>query len=1399
MQPNRTKADIQAELEQAYKRIAELETVVAGLSNVAERQQVETAQPATEKRLRAMLEISQALSAPLDLNAVLQKIVENAVGLLELDSGAIYTLRDDELYLEATTPRLPSDFPDDLRRAAVADHPHAQAALAGGAPIVLPDTTAATLSAAEKMVVETRGLRSIAYIPLMVSDRVIGVLIIGSVNRLRTFSDEEIALYAGYSGQAAQTIENVRMYEMEREHTAALEVQIAERKQAEERLRESELTYRGLLDGMNDAAWVIDFDTTILDVNQAACTVLGYAREELLAMRIAEIDVSLKPEMIQQLADRMPADTKQIFETQHTAKDGRVIPVEISSSLVSYQGKPAILSIARDITERKRTEEQLREREELLLVMGRTAHVGGWEFDAATGEGNWTEEVAHIHDLDPASQTNQDIGLSFYTSESQPRITAAIQEAIEHATSYDLELELISAAGVHKWVHTIGHPVVENGRVVKVRGSFQDITDRKRAEEALVNTERRYRSLIENAPDGIVLIGPDGRISYASPSVTRLFGYSQADALVLDPNELTHPEDRPMVVAELMALIENPAHIPTLQYRFRHKNGEWRWIESTFSNLLALPSVEGIVINFRDIHERKLAETALSEGEERFRTVADFTYDLEYWLDESGQLLYISPSCARLTGYDRDEFMRDSALLRAIIHPEDRAVYDHHLDEEARTVAAGSTDFRIITADGRDRWVTHTCQGVYGEDGTPRGRRVSLRDITERRQAVEELRASEARYRMLAEELDERVRERTAEVQDLYDNAPAGYHSLDAAGRYVMVNQTELNWLGYSREEMIGRNAPDFMTEESHRVFREGFSSFLQRGWLQDIELEYVRKDGSVMPVLLSATALRDEAGNFVMSRSTLIDITERKRAENELQRHVNFTSALLDSVPTPVFYKDKAGRYLGCNRAFTELMGKTAEELAGKFPHQIWSAGHADIYQQKDQALLEDQSFQIYEATVSDKDGNIRAVIFVKNVFHDESGKVAGLVGAFIDITERKQAEETLRQANVALERAMRMKDEFLATMSHELRTPLTGILGLSESLQLGIYGELNAKQVKAAKNIEESGRHLLELINDVLDLSKIAADKLELQIELCALEDICQTSLHLTKGMAQQRQQRVHYAAPGEPILLKADARRLKQVVVNLLSNAIKFTPEQGELGLAVEPDTDNKLVRLIVWDKGVGIKPEHLSRLFQPFTQIDSSLAREYTGTGLGLALVRRLVELHGGSVAVESTLGEGSRFTVTLPWSAQTLQSSSTAADDDALIVAPLNEHQLPPMILIADDNPLMLELLADFIESRQYRVAKARDGRELLTKIDSIKPDVILMDIQMPGLDGLETIRRVRNHRVAAIAATRIIAVTALAMYGDRERCLTAGADEYLSKPLDLKALLTAIQNLMTLR
>jgi signal transduction histidine kinase len=239
------------------------------------------------------------------------------------------------------------------------------------------------------------------------------------------------------------------------------------------------------------------------------------------------------------------------------------------------------------------------------------------------------------------------------------------------------------------------------------------------------------------------------------------------------------------------------------------------------------------------------------------------------------------------------------------------------------------------------------------------------------------------------------------------------------------------------------------------------------------------------------------------------------------------------------------------------------------------------------------------------------------------------------------------LNRSNADLARALRAKDEFLASMSHELRTPLAGILGLAESLQQNIYGDLQEKQIKVVELIQESGRHLLELINDILDLSKLNSGMLEVSLEDCSLEAICRSSLHLTNGMSQKRNQRVAFSFPNETILVHADARRLKQVLVNLLSNAIKFTAPGGKLGLDVELDERAPWVKVTVWDKGIGIKPEDMHKLFVPFSQIDARLSREYAGTGLGLSMVKEIVDLMKGSIQVESVFGEGSRFMISLP--------------------------------------------------------------------------------------------------------------------------------------------------------
>jgi signal transduction histidine kinase/CheY-like chemotaxis protein len=402
----------------------------------------------------------------------------------------------------------------------------------------------------------------------------------------------------------------------------------------------------------------------------------------------------------------------------------------------------------------------------------------------------------------------------------------------------------------------------------------------------------------------------------------------------------------------------------------------------------------------------------------------------------------------------------------------------------------------------------------------------------------------------------------------------------------------------------------------------------------------------------------------------------------------------------------------------------------------------------------------------------------------------------------EARTAE--LRAANAELARAVRAKDEFLATMSHELRTPLTAILAFSDLLSEEVYGPLNARQRQAAGDIRESGRHLLDLINDVLDVAKIDAGTLTLDVGPVEVKTISWASLRLIEQAAKRKHLHISTSFDRAVNIIQGDERRVKQILVNLLSNAVKFTPEGGEIGLEIEGDPEAHVVHFTVWDTGIGIAKEDVKRLFQPFVQLDTSLSREHGGTGLGLALVHRMTELHGGGVMVESEPGRGSRFTVSLPWDEDAMD---TGIEHDVALKSPppsldydlsdgdlsdaMDAESKSSLILLAEDNPVGRQALVDFLEGQGYRVAVAQDGATALRIARQQSPDLILMDIQMPGIDGLEATRRVRAD--ASLHDIPIIALTALAMPGDRERCLEAGANAYLSKPFGLNRLLTTIE------
>jgi signal transduction histidine kinase/CheY-like chemotaxis protein len=449
--------------------------------------------------------------------------------------------------------------------------------------------------------------------------------------------------------------------------------------------------------------------------------------------------------------------------------------------------------------------------------------------------------------------------------------------------------------------------------------------------------------------------------------------------------------------------------------------------------------------------------------------------------------------------------------------------------------------------------------------------------------------------------------------------------------------------------------------------------------------------------------------------------------------------------------------------------------------------------------AVLRDGSWR-GELTMLHRHGSTRTLQVHANIVTDESDQPIRIMANFIDITERTRAEEELRrsseqlaQANLQLARSARLKDEFLANMSHELRTPLTSILGRSELLQEDVLGMLTEHQRRSVRSIEENGRHLLELINDILDLSKIEAGKMTLDKQPVRVVGLGQSCLRMIAETVLKKRLHIRTVFDENVTLIHADPRRLKQILVNLLANAVKFTPAGGEVGLEVRGNPANQTVDLIVWDTGIGIAPDDQRRLFQPFIQIDSSLARQYEGTGLGLVLVAQLAALHCGSVSLASVLGLGSRFTVTLPW-----EPTNPPDSIDAQPQAQEVHHAMPimaamaPLVLLVDDNAEVLLLLSEYLQLHGYRVDQAHTGSEALVRAQTEPPACIIMDIQLPEMNGLAVIPMLRTHSIE----TPILVLSAHAMPGDHEQALAAGANAYLSKPVRMMELLTTIAALI---
>ncbi|MEM0978729.1 MAG: PAS domain S-box protein [Cyanobacteria bacterium P01_H01_bin.58] len=787
-----------------------------------------------------------------------------------------------------------------------------------------------------------------------------------------------------------------------------------------------------------------------------------------------------------------------------------------------------------------------------------------------------------------------------------------------------------------------------------------------------------------------------------------------------------------------------------------------------------------------ELEARVAQRTAELQASQRFsERLAETTPHLLYIYDlPARQYTYINRKVQGILGYTPEAIQAMGVRsLAQLIHPEDLAQVMEHYHRLSHTQNDQILELEYRMCDRAGNWHWFISHDVVFErdNATGQGTQVlgSAVNITERKAIEAALRRSQERTQATLKAMPDMV------------------FRIDKQNRYLDFFVPEgMTSVAHNPDAVVGETLAASLPADMAQRHRQALRRALTHQTVQVYE-QQVQINGCLRYEEVRVAPCGEEEAVFFIR-----DITDRRQAEQRLKTSEAEFSALFSAISDSIVVRDFTGRCLKIAPQSTNLF-LPAEQLLGKTLHETFPQSIADYLLRKLRECLATQTMIPTEYALSIKG---QLVHFSANI-SPLSQEMAVIVAR--DVSDRKAYEAQLHQTNAELLRATHLKDEFLANMSHELRTPLNAILGMAEGLQENIFGSLSNRQQQSIATIERSGRHLLALINDILDLAKVEAGKMELELAHVPIRTLCETSLSMVRQLAFKKQIRLtlKIAEEAAACSVLVDDRRCCQVLINLLGNAIKFTPQGGSVTLAVErgraPEGMSKTMNFSVIDTGIGIAPENLNKLFRTFVQIDSRLNRQYGGTGLGLALVKRLTEMHGGEVTVTSQIHEGSCFTVRLPISPQQRCVSDTdTAGNNHKQIAAASTKQSPqgedkamfPRVLLVENNEASRYSMGGYLEAKGYRLAFADNDHQAIEKIQICRPDIILINVQMSHMNDLEVTQQIRS--LPSCAAMPILVLTALEISKEQKTHLATEATSYLTKPVKLKELVTTIDSLL---
>ena len=1148
---------------------------------------------------------------------------------------------------------------------------------------------------------------------------------------------------------------------------------------AEEAFIEEEKKFRNLFEASSEAIVIVDGKGNIILANNRAEIVFGYNKKELLGQKIEilipdalkDIHVQHRQKYMEHPKTRKMGPSLELFGRH---KDGSHFPVEIGLSFTRTGNTTLVMAYIIDISERKRAEESIRRQAQIIDQI----HDSVITTDLEGIITSWNKGSERLFGWSAAEAIGRNISF-IYDEVDHEFLNNQVIAPLKEKGAHETEVKMLKKSGdiVHSLL-SLSLIKDNGGNVTGMIGYSLDITDKKRAEE-----ERdRFFSL---SLDMLCTAGTDGYFKQLNPTWMNALGYTREELLSKPFIEFIHPDDRARTI-EATKQLSRGWEIVDFENRYICKDGSSKWLSW---KSMSIPEDEIIYAVARDETDRKNIEETIRKNEDTLKDFLMSANDLIQIVGADGRIQFVNRVWKETLGYEDHEI--EGMDFRQILHEDSMGHCVNIFNNIEKDKSYSNLEITFLTKQGKMIHVEGNINGRF-EDGEFLSTRGIFRDVTQKRKQ------------------DEKIRQ----LSQVVEQSPASIIITDTEGNIEYINPKVTKISGYLPEEVIGENPRVFKSGKHSESFYRDLWLTIRSGKEWHGELFNKKKNGDLFWESALISPVKDKNNTITHFIAVKEDITKRKELEENLFKEHTKLETIITNLEEGVLFADIKNEIIGVNDYFCSFFNVKFEDVLGKkintvelgeIPGGIGS-------------LLNNFKSTIGSKTVSMQQTleNREVILRITPIYRGSQydGVLLNVVNVTELVTAKKQAEESLQIAEKAVmdlkeayqaleiakqeaETANRTKSEFLANMSHEIRTPMNAIIGFSDLLT---ESDLTEDQREYVKYIKSSGSHLLTLINDILDLSKVEAGKIEIDETEFSPRNLIKELMVLIQPRVHEKDMKTKILIDEDiPETLMGDSKHIRQVLLNLLSNAVKFTV-RGRITLTVSesesipPEPGMFPVCFKVSDTGIGISADKLKTIFDPFDRGSSSTSREFEGTGLGLAISKRIIELLGGYIQVESTVGKGTVFTIHMPL--KMVEQKEFLESINKRQEIPVDSQDIHygeitkpgTTILIIEDDAPSRKLMEVNLKDAGFSVIALPSAEEANMLLRRMKPDLIILDIILPGISGWEMLDRLKSCKETAQIPIIISSVLAESRKG-----YALGAADYIEKPLRIKDLVNRVK------